>query len=105
MRSTAPHIFVGLADRVSAADWALRVEDGAQTVDLDQGGVSLIVWRKQWQVQMDRLTQPEWILLQAFAEGITLEQVCQRAIAQSLDVSEYLPDFIARGWLIMPEIS
>ncbi|MEE9451554.1 MAG: DNA-binding domain-containing protein [Gammaproteobacteria bacterium] len=73
--------------------------EGEQQIDLTQNEVLLLVWRDGWRVAIEPLTQVQWQLLQVFAQGLPLEAVCHHAIAQNIDVSEYLADFIARGWL------
>lgn len=81
--------------------WQVNQPDagGDETVELNDGGVCLIVWRKQWQVRIDYLDQTEWQLLQAFNNGLSLAAVCQEASAQAIDVSEYLPKLVNCGWI------
>jgi hypothetical protein len=55
---------------------------GDESVDLEIGGVRLLVWRPRFQVEMVPLAAGEYALLAALAAGQTLSAACDAALAQ-----------------------
>lgn len=78
--------------QVNQAEW-----DGDQHVDLDQGGVRLIVWRQDHDMRIDEVDEPSWPLLNAIAEGMSLSEISALAWADELD--SVLPNCVQQGWI------
>lgn len=72
-----------------------------QVVDLDQGGVRLLVWRDDSHTtRLDRPAEAEWPLLQAFARELPFAELCQQAEGLSgAAIASLLPLWVQRGWL------
>jgi hypothetical protein len=74
-----------------------------QTVNLDEGGCRLIVWRQQYDMRIDELNESEWRLLDGVANGIRLEELTEQANIPDFDV--LLPACVQRGWIANFELS
>lgn len=81
--------------------WQLNQGDfcGNSRVDLSQGGVKLIIWRKDWELLMEAVSAPQWDLLTLIAQGMTLEAICQAEVGESLNIQALLPELIAKSWI------
>ena len=75
--------------------------DGEATVNLDEGGIRIFLWRKDYDMRLDFPTIEEWLVLKAFQAGerfgAICEQLCDRNPA--IDVAALLPIFVQRGWV------
>lgn len=78
--------------QVNQPDWA-----GDQSVDLDQGGVRLIIWRQGYDMRVDPLSPTEWQFLTDIAAGYTLGEMGDEKNAP--DIETLLPRCVQRGWI------
>ena len=79
-------------------------QDGAaeQDINLAEGGVQLMVIRRELQVQIETLSLGELVLLRALAQGETLEFACEAAFASdtAFDLTATLQRVVHSGVLI-----
>lgn len=69
-------------------------------IDLDQGGVRILVWRDGHTTRLDLPSEPEWPLLQAFARGLPFGEVCRQGVEiPGASIAALLPLWVQRGWL------
>ena len=69
-------------------------------IDLDQGGISIFVWRDGHTTRLDLPSEPEWQRLQAFASGVPFGELCRQDVDLSGEtIAELLPLWVQRGWL------
>jgi hypothetical protein len=61
------------ADRI----WEINQADAAEdaSVDLREGGVYLFIWRKDFDIYLERLSKLEWQLLKYISAGLTLQDL------------------------------
>jgi hypothetical protein len=72
--------------------------EGDNSVNLDQGGVKLFIWRQQMNMRIDVLSEVQWICLNNIAQGKKLADLGD-------DITVYiLEDFMKRGWLVDFEV-
>jgi hypothetical protein len=73
---------------------------GDGVVDLGKGAIRLLVWRRRQARHIEPLASPEWHLLRAVPEGLTLGEVCLRVAAAHpvADLGRLLALAIHRGW-------
>jgi len=64
-------------------------------VDLDEGGVKLIVYRCGDDFRMDELTNQEWKLLTSIAKVQMFSDVCNECD----DIESLLPKLVTHGWI------
>ncbi len=78
-----------------------QAEASTGTVDLNEGGVNMFLWRDQHETRIDLPDAAEWQLLQAFASGIPFGDICSRLEQDALavDVAALLPLWVQRGWV------
>jgi hypothetical protein len=70
------------------------------TVDLDKGGVKLLVWRQNMDMHLDVLQENEWALLSALQQGVPMGELDEALNeAQVTQLSEMLADCVKRGWI------
>ena len=70
-------------------------------IDLDQGGVGIFVWRDGQATRLDLPGEPEWQLLQAFAQGLPFGEICSQAFGLSgASIPSLLSLWVQRGWLV-----
>lgn len=83
--------------------WQVNQPDykGDEQVDLDEGGIKLIVWRKQGTMRVDPLEDDEWLLLMEIYKGKDFKTICETALGQStnIDVVRLLPQLVQRAWI------
>lgn len=88
--------------------WEVNQKDyeGAGTVDLDQGGVRLLVWRKGLAMHLDLLSGGQWRVLAGVRQGMTLERLCGHLQERcpDLDLAAALGEAAARGWFASFEL-
>ncbi len=79
--------------------WQVNQEDwsGDQSVDLDAGGVRLIVWRCGHEMRIDEPDAGEWSLLTELAAARTLGEIAAAATVTDLDA--VLPRCVRNGWI------
>ncbi len=79
--------------------WQVNQDDytGDGTVDLDEGGVRLLVTRKGYEIEMHVLDESQWQFLQLIAQGLTLGEISEEH--PGLPLTELLPQCVASGWL------
>ncbi|MEE4379750.1 MAG: DNA-binding domain-containing protein [Candidatus Competibacteraceae bacterium] len=58
---------------------------GDQSVDLDSGGNQLLIIRRHLQVELEPLTEGEYVLLQALSDQLDFTTACEQALAQQPD--------------------
>lgn len=82
-----------------AAIWEANQPDVADPprIDLDDGGVRLIVWRNDAAVRIDKLSPDEWQLVSAVAARQPLGLLAELPIGDKLP--SLLPHCVARGWI------
>ena len=80
--------------------WQVNQPDyhGDDLVSLEEGGIKIFLWRKDYDMHMDLPTEQEWELLKAFQGKERFELVCEK-LADRLDVGSLLPLFVQRGWI------
>lgn len=81
--------------------WEVNQPDfcGNDRVDLAQGGVKLMIWRKRWEVVLEKLSIPQWHLLTMIRQGKTLATICEGGVEKQIDIEKLLPELITRGWI------
>ena len=74
--------------------------EGEGNVDLDEGEVFMWIWRNEYEMRLDPVTEEEWKLLNALREQKPFSQVCEQlASGNEVDVVSLLPQFVERGWI------
>lgn len=75
--------------------------EGDETVNLDEGGVRLFIWRKVLDLRIDRLEEVEWQILKIFQEKRTFEEIYKAEIntVDSGSLLNMLPKFFEKGYL------
>ncbi len=82
--------------------WQVNQADTSSTgtIDLNEGGVNLFLWRDQYETRIDLPNAAEWQLLQAFASGAPFGEICaQLEHNDGIDVTALLPIWVQRGWI------
>lgn len=82
-------------DRIWQVNQPDRSED--QAVDLDEGGVRLLVWRRGHQLRIDRLSAAERSLLGDIAAGLVLSQLASLERHPRFD--DLLVSAVGQGWI------
>jgi len=78
--------------QVNQQDWT-----GDQSVDLDAGGVRLIIWRCGHEMRINEPDAGEWALLNNIAAGRTLGEIAAADSVPALDT--ILPRCVRNGWI------
>jgi hypothetical protein len=83
------------------AIWEANQSDDPGTVELDAGGDWLIVFRDGLERQILRLSPGEFALLGALAQGMTLGEACEAAVAAQpqIDLGAAMGRFVASRFL------
>ncbi len=70
-------------------------------VDLDMGGVDLLVWRPHNDVVIQTLSQDEWYLLDLMQQGFSLGEICEAftELDEAIDVVDLLAGAVNHGWI------
>ena len=81
--------------------WQLHQNDfdPQASIHMDQTQMQCIVWRRQWEVLIERLTTDEWEVLKLFHAGAHLAEVCEETTDKSIDLGAILPVLIRKGWI------
>jgi len=84
--------------------WQLNQDDckDEESVDLDEGGVQLLVTRNGYEIEMHPLNDDEWKFLQLIQLGVSLSGITEKIPEYPLD--ELLPQCVAKGWINRFEI-
>jgi hypothetical protein len=79
--------------------WEANQDDAEPhgVIDIDDGGVRLIVWRQGFDLRIDPLNDGEWQLLSAVDAGCRFAELFDEPMAEN--VVGLLPRCVARGWL------
>ena len=83
---------IDLIWQVNQADW-----HGDNAVDLDEGGVQLIVWRQRFEMRIDALERSEWRFLRGVDARLSLGQLSEAEIGEEIET--LLPRCVQRGWI------
>jgi hypothetical protein len=77
--------------------WEVNQEDfqGEQKVDLGDGGIKLIVWRRDYDMRIDLLKSEEWELLNAIQQQQKFTEICDMEIK----LDSLLPYCVEQGWI------
>ncbi|OAD22794.1 hypothetical protein THIOM_001393 [Candidatus Thiomargarita nelsonii] len=83
--------------------WQVNQPDyeGDESVNLNEGGIKILLWRQNDEMRIDLPTPSEWQLLKAFQSEHPFALICEE-LAQneaSVDVSALLTQFVQRGWI------
>jgi hypothetical protein len=78
--------------QVNQVDWT-----GDQAVNLEEGGVRLIIWRNGHEMRIDELDVSAWTLLNSIDAGQTLGDIGENESLQGLDA--VLPRCVQNGWI------
>ena len=83
--------------------WEVNQEEyvGDATVDLEEGGVKLLIWRKELAMRIDVLDAAEWFCVSGIDAGMRFGELCSRLHAQHphTDVGTMFANMMQRGWL------
>jgi len=79
--------------------WVANQDDAGddEVIDIDEGGVQLIVWRQGFDMRIDPLNDSQWQFLCAVDAGRRFSDLFEESMAE--DVVDLLPRCVARGWL------
>lgn len=79
--------------------WQVNQDDwtGDQAIDLDEGGVQLIVWRCGHEMRIDEPDAAAWLLLNAINAGQTLGEIGDTEDLE--DLGSILPRCVQNGWI------
>jgi hypothetical protein len=79
--------------------WQINQDDwtGASGVNLDEGGVQLIIGRQERDLYMEAIDDKYWWLLNELNNDVPLGAISASPLAIELD--ELLPHCVARGWI------
>lgn len=70
---------------------------GETTVDLNEGGCLLFIFRKNLTLHLESLTETEWQWMKAIESGMCLGELHQKWVWEEKDSTEMLIGFIKRG--------
>ena len=81
--------------------WHMNQHDDVNdiTVDLDSGGIRLMVWRPSMEVLIETLTEAQWKILQLLNRGVTLGQITESLSKDKVDLNKEIPAMVSRGWI------
>lgn len=79
--------------------WEVNQDDytGDQTVNLDEGGIELLVWRKDYDMRIDTLEIKEWNLLNFIQQQKPFSELCDPEAGFETD--SLLPHCVKQGWI------
>ncbi len=79
--------------------WEVNQDEytGDQTVNLDEGGVDLLVWRKDYDMHIDPLDTGEWCLLKGIQQQRPFSELCNEDPDYKIDT--LLPHCVQQGWI------
>ena len=83
--------------------WQVNQSDfeGDDRVDLDEGGIKLLIWRQDYTMRIDPMDDVEWSILKQIETGHSFDSLCtilsgNKPIA---DIENILPVLVQRGWI------
>ncbi|OQW93797.1 MAG: DUF2063 domain-containing protein [Beggiatoa sp. IS2] len=81
--------------------WAVNQPDyqGEPLVHLEEGGVKMFLWRKEYAMRLEFVTEEEWLLLHQFQENKKFAMVCEELAHTDLNIPVLLQQFVQRGWI------
>jgi len=70
-------------------------------INLNEGGVKLLIWRKGIDLKIDLLTEKEWHLLSAINNHTPLDQLCVQLAKydNTIDALQLLASVVRNGWI------
>jgi hypothetical protein len=71
--------------------------EGDPAVDLDDGGMTGMVWRQQYDLRIDTFDGPTWKFLNAIAAQTSFGEIAAAGIVE--DLAALLPRCVQRGWV------
>lgn len=76
---------------------------GDDAIDLDEGGIRLLVWRRDLEMHIDPLEEAEWEFLQCVAQGLPLGRACLQVLQHqpAQDMAALLIATLQHGCLIL----
>lgn len=79
--------------------WKVNQDDyeGDQTVNIDEGEIKLLVWRKDYDMRIDPLEIQEWNLLNAIQQQTSFSELCDPEAAYEIDT--LLPRCVKQAWI------
>ena len=79
--------------------WKVNQDDypGDQTVNIDEGAVDLIIWRKGYDMHIDPLDAGEWYLLKGIQQQRSFSELCSEKAGYEIDI--LLPHCVQQGWI------
>jgi len=81
--------------------WQMNQDDyeGDDEIDLDQGGIHLVVWRDGYDMRMDVINADEWAMLELMKAQRPLNEIISYVLTKhpEADFSALLPRVIQRG--------
>ena len=79
--------------------WAVNQDDALhdEVIDINEGGVQLIIWRQGFDMRIDPLNDGEWQFLCAVDAGRRFSELFDESMAG--DVVDLLPRCVVGGWL------
>ena len=79
--------------------WEVNQDDytGEQTVNLDEGGVDLLVWRQGYTMRIDPIDAGEWNLLKGIQQQRPFSELCDKETDYENDT--LLPHCVQQGWI------
>ncbi len=83
--------------------WQVNQEQAVdKIISLDEGGVFLFIWRKQYVMHMDVLTEQEYLVLNAIASGKSLQELIDWAEQNNLSDNfiNIMQQCMKYGWII-----
>lgn len=81
-------------------DFCQKNAVGEVPLDIDDGAVSLMVWRKGVSVIMEVLDEPEWFFLKAIESGQRLADLSLYALQHQIDLEKIIAHFVGSGWIV-----
>jgi Putative DNA-binding domain len=79
--------------------WQVNQDDypGDQTVNLNEGAIELIIWRKGYDMHIDPLDAGEWYLLKGIQQQRPFSELCDKDTDYKIDI--LLPHCVQQGWI------
>ena len=76
---------------------------GDETIDRDEGGVKLFVWRREFEMRIDVLDERQWCFLKAAQAGMCFTDICEKLLTQdpNTNIADCLQDLLSDGLLSM----
>ncbi|MFV1997115.1 MAG: putative DNA-binding domain-containing protein [Acidiferrobacterales bacterium] len=89
--------------------WQVNQEEheGDDIVNLDDGGIRLIIWRDKLTMRIDPLNENEWMLINAVRSGKKFEEICRifSALNEEDIIGQFLAQCFQNGWVQAVELA